>query len=405
MTRRSTTLWVIVLYAISGLPFGIVYDTIPVYLRLQGMSLKDIGLTNLVQLAWALKVLWGPLVERFGTPRLWVIGCLCALAAVHLGLAAFAWHPVQGQAWLPLLLVCLAVAAATQDIAIDGLFVRIMRASDDDGFGNALRVSAYRLSMVLGSGGAVMLVGFLGWPWVFVAAAGVFLAFTVPMALAPADAAESSSHVPFAEWVSTMQRWLNQPGALGTMVFILFYRTGDAAVAAMSKPFWVESKVTPFAIGFVNSSVGMLFTVLGALLGGWFTTRFGVFRALWALGLAQASGSLAYAAVAYFELSHEALYVAGTAEHFTHGLATAALMTFLTRLCEPKAAATQFAALTAVMALMRAGAGAASGVIAHAYGFAAFFCLTFAVALPSFALLPWVRRRLRATAVETMAPH
>lgn len=396
MTRRSTTFWVIIFYALSGLPFGIVYDTIPVYLRLQGMSLKLIGFTNVVQLAWTLKVLWGPLVERVGTPRHWIMGCLATLGCVHLGLAASAVYPAYNYTMLPVLLIALALASATQDIALDGLFVRMMRKSDDEGWGNGLRVSAYRLAMVLGGGGAVMMANSLGWPGVFVASAVVFFCLIGVMVLAPADAAENDRAVPFAEWVSIMRRWLAQPGALGTMGFIFLYRTGDAAVAAMSKTFWVDQGVDAWDIGFVNSTVGMLFTVLGALGGGFLTSRLGIWRSLWIFGIFQAAGSLAYAAVAYQNMSHMSLYVASTAEHFTHGLATAALMTFLTRLCEPQAAATQFAALTAVMALMRALAGAASGMMVEWVGFASFFMLTFAIAFPSYALLPWVKKRLDA---------
>ena len=65
--------------------------------------------------------------------------------------------------------------------------------------------------------------------------------------------------------------------------------------------------------------------------------------------------------------------------------------------CEPEAAATEFASLTAVMALMRALAGIASGYMVDAVGFASFFLLTFSLALPSYVLLPWVRRRLQAS--------
>jgi PAT family beta-lactamase induction signal transducer AmpG len=400
MSHRKTTVWVIVLYAISGLPFGMVYDTIPVYLRGQGMSLTAIGLINFVQLAWALKVLWGPLVERFGTPRSWIAMCLSILGAVHLVLAAMARGPHAGQAWLPGLLAVLALAAATQDIAIDGLFVRLMRRSGHDGLGNGLRVSAYRLAMVLGSGGAMMLEPVLGWPWVFVATAAVFFVLGLCVLRAPDEAAERAHPEPFAAWLHAFWRWLSQPGSLGTMAFILLYRVGDAAVAAMSKPFWVDQHVDTLAIGLVNSTVGMVATIAGALAGGWFTGRFGVFTPLWALGLVQAAGALAYAAVSYFELSHTGLYLAGTAEHFTHGLATAALMTFLTRLCEPQAAATQFASLTAVLALMRAVAGVASGMLVEYAGYTTFFCLSFAAALPAYALLPAVRRRLAAAEAQ-----
>ena len=44
-------------------------------------------------------------------------------------------------------------------------------------------------------------------------------------------------------------------------------------------------------------------------------------------------------------------------------------------------------------------AGAFSGYGVHAMGWAPYFALTFLVAAPAFALLPWVKRWLRAIAL------
>jgi hypothetical protein len=58
------------LYLSQGLPFGFFTQALPVLLRKQGMSLPDIGLTHLLALPWALKFLWSPLMDRYGSERL-----------------------------------------------------------------------------------------------------------------------------------------------------------------------------------------------------------------------------------------------------------------------------------------------------------------------------------------------
>lgn len=395
MTRQRTAFWIIVLYVITGLPFGIIYETIPVYLRMRGLSHEHIGLLNLVQLAWTFKVLWGPMVERFGTPRNWIVSCLFVLGCVHLGFAFSDAYQTPTFVFA-MLLWALAVASATQDMAIDGLFIRMTRHEEDEGLSNGLRVSAYRISMVLGSGGAIMLANWLHWQWIFGVCGLTFFICLALMFLGPQAAKQRPTGLPWKQWRQVLLSWFRLPGSWGTMLFILLYRTGDAAVAAMSKAFWVDQGVEPLAIGFVNSTVGMFATVVGALGGGWYTSRYGIFRALWVLGTLQAMGSLAYALVAMGDNSHSSLYLASTIEHFTHGLGTAALMTFLTHLCDPTAAATQFAALTAAMATMRAIAGAGSGFVVGALGFTWFFVLAFVAAFPAYACLPWVKQRLRA---------
>jgi PAT family beta-lactamase induction signal transducer AmpG len=59
--------------------------------------------------------------------------------------------------------------------------------------------------------------------------------------------------------------------------------------------------------------------------------------------------------------------------------------------CERRFAATQYAVLSALLALSRAGAAAVSGVLTEQLGYAPYFLLTFVLGLPAFALLPWVR--------------
>ena len=61
--------------------------------------------------------------------------------------------------------------------------------------------------------------------------------------------------------------------------------------------------------------------------------------------------------------------------------------------CERRYAATQFAVLSALLALSRTLAGGASGVLAERMGYAAYFFLTFLLAIPAFALLPWIKER------------
>jgi PAT family beta-lactamase induction signal transducer AmpG len=65
--------------------------------------------------------------------------------------------------------------------------------------------------------------------------------------------------------------------------------------------------------------------------------------------------------------------------------------------CERRYAATQFAVLSALLALSRTLAGGASGVLAEKMGYAHYFFLTFLLAIPAFALLPWIRNAGRSS--------
>src|SRR5258708_25468109 len=87
--RRSR--WLIfplagILYFSEGLPFGIVTELAPLYLRLQHVPLATIGLLGAVGSAWTWKVFWSPLVE-LGTYRRWISGALAAMTILLASLA------------------------------------------------------------------------------------------------------------------------------------------------------------------------------------------------------------------------------------------------------------------------------------------------------------------------------
>jgi PAT family beta-lactamase induction signal transducer AmpG len=82
-------------------------------------------------------------------------------------------------------------------------------------------------------------------------------------------------------------------------------------------------------------------------------------------------------------------------ESFAAGLGTSAYLAFLMSVCEKRYAATQFAVLSALLALTRWIAGDFSGGVAERVGYANYFLLTFLLGLPAFALLPRLRHASR----------
>jgi len=76
LQRPRTTLFLgsiaAVLYFSEGLPYGIVRELVPAFLRFHHVELTTIGLISSVSLAWTLKFLWSPLVDAFGSYRRWI---------------------------------------------------------------------------------------------------------------------------------------------------------------------------------------------------------------------------------------------------------------------------------------------------------------------------------------------
>jgi PAT family beta-lactamase induction signal transducer AmpG len=163
----------------------------------------------------------------------------------------------------------------------------------------------------------------------------------------------------------------------------------------MVKPFWVDRGMSLLEIGTISTTLGVAATIAGALLGGWLTSRIGILRALWILGLFQAISNLVYAWAAISDAGRGAIYAASLFESFSAGLGTAAFLAFLMSICEREHAATQYALLSALFGLTRSIAGGFSGWGTEHLGYAAYFAFTFLLALPAYILLPGVARYLR----------
>ena len=377
---------VALLYFIQGSPPAILWEVLPVYFRIHGVSLRAIGGLRLLELPYSLKVFWSPLVHRYGDRRIWVVACMLAIAVV-VGLLPFVDVAHPGWVVITLLLV-LTTLSATQDIAIDSYTVGLIK-REEEGAANGVRASAYRVALVLVGGGMVLLASILQWTLLYLIAAVVLAllalsTLVVPRLDLPATARE--------RWLAGFVGWIGTWNAIPLVLFVLFYRLGEYAIGPMVKPFWVDQGRSVFEIGLVPTTFGIILSVAGALSGGAFISRYGTFRGVWVLGLLQAVSNLGYALVAWASLGRFGLYGASVFESFSGGLGTAAFLAFLMNVCQKEHATIQYAFLSSIFSLTGRLMGGLSGLGAERFGYGNYFALTFLLSLPAYALLPWVKK-------------
>jgi PAT family beta-lactamase induction signal transducer AmpG len=385
--RYAVPAFAAILYFSEGFPFGIVNEGVNTYLSFMKIPLGTIGLIGSVGILWTFKFLWAPLVDAIATYRVWILGALLGLAVT---IAALGTVPPAGAAFWAIL-VALVIASATQDIAIDAL---VIRTTPDDllGLVNSARVAAYRAAMLLAGAALGILADRLGWRGAWMAVALVPLLLFAFLALRkPAEREIVERHENPLRGLLT---WIRRPGAWLLLGVILLYRMGDNTMMAMIRPYWVSRGFTPTEVANVTTTLGMICTILGAIAGGWFVARYGIFRSLLVLGIVQMLSNLTYALVAMTEAGRPAMYGAAIVETFCGGLGTAAFLAFLMFICDKANAATEYAMLSAVFAIGRTFAIAISGYLAQDLGFAGYYWLTAALALPGLALLPSIRARL-----------
>ena len=389
-TSRSKLRVVGLLYFIEGSPVSVLWEVLPVYLRVHGTSLRAIGALRLLELPFSLKFLWSPLVQRFGDRRTWVTS---AMLVVGIVVALFPLaDPAHELGMLFVLVLVLAIASATQDMAIDAYTVALV-GQEEQGPANGVRASAYRVALVLIGSGMVALAYWLPWTLLFGAASLVFAGLGLAVRWVPRldVPAEARRHwlAPFVGWIGTWR-------AVPLVLFVLTYKLGEFAIGPMVKPFWVDRGRSLLEIGLVPTALGIGLSIAGALAGGAFMQRYGTFTALWALGLPQAISNLGYAAVARWELPWPALYAASMIDSFSGGLGTAAFLGFFLAVCDPERATLQYAFLSSLFSFTGRLAGAVSGIGTERWGYGPYFALTFLASLPGLCLVPFIASWLPA---------
>lgn len=242
------------------------------------------------------------------------------------------------------------------------------------------------------------------WPAAFILA-GAAIGLSALRGRRRRDTAPPINRLTEGPMFGALMEMLQRPAIVPVILFVLIFKLGDSAMGFMVKPFWVDAGFSPADIGLVSVNIGLVLSIAGGVVGGWYTDRVGIFRGLWVLGLLQAFSNLGYAYAASvlplveqgtaIALEHKLLmYGASAVESFTGGLGTGAFLAFLMAIVDKRRSAAEYALLSSVFALSRSLAGWASGFGAETMGYSDYFLLTFFLAFPAYLLLPWARRML-----------
>ena len=393
----------------SGLPLGLVLFAIPDWLRSIGVDIRVIGLITLAQAPWSFKILWAPLMDRWapagmGRRRGWIALAQVALFASMLALAGVGSHP--DSPWVVgALALAIAVASATQDIAIDAYAVDVLR-REEQGVAVGARTALYRAAMLVAGTFAIWLAGIWGWPVVLTGLAALYLPLLVVTRLSPEpeESIAAPKTVREAIWLPFLGM-LSRHRALEILAFVVFYKLADNLAGALVSPFLVDMGYDPIDRGFWRGNISTAAIVGGTVVGGALTDVMGLGRSLWVFGLLQIVSNVGYVLVAGSPPNRPLLFGAVGFEAFTTGLGTGAFFVFLLRLTQKRFSATQYALFSSLFGIPRIVAGPICGFLVDALGWKTFFWLTIASGIPGMVFLarfvPW---GVREPEIEVEAP-
>lgn len=295
--------WVPSLYLGESLPYAAVMLMSLVLYQEMGLTDTQITLyTGWLGLPWVIKPLWSPIVDGIKTKRWWILAMQLLIGA-SLALLAFT---LPTSFWLQCslaLFMLIAFSSATHDICADGFYILGLTNKDQELY-VGLRNTFYRIGMVLGQGGLVMLAGLLqksemsiplSWSITFLAVAGLMLMLAAyhwkALPKPDSDSPKGEKLNILEDFGLTLKVFFTKPHLITALLFILLFRLPEGLLTKIVPLFLKRTiaegglALTDVQYGFVYGTLGVIGLLGGGIVGGWLVSKFGLKKMLWPLVL------------------------------------------------------------------------------------------------------------------------
>jgi uncharacterized membrane protein YhaH (DUF805 family) len=170
----------------SGLPFLLTGATFGYWLRDEDISLKAIGFLSWVGLAYTLKFLWAPIIDRLDAPVLgkllgrrrgWMLLAQLIVAGGLIAMAVIT--PDGGLVPLGVAALVVAFASATQDIVVDAWRIEAAENGEEIALLSGAYQMSYRVALLIADSLILVIAKHGGWPlsyWVMALFMGIGVA-------------------------------------------------------------------------------------------------------------------------------------------------------------------------------------------------------------------------------------
>ncbi len=366
----------------SGLPFFLTGNTLGYWMRDEGTTLSAIGFLSWVGLAYSVKFLWAPIIDRvdapllgrFGRRRGWMILTQILIA---IGLAAIGTLGLRaGLTSLGVLALVVAFSSSTQDIVVDAWRIEAAADSDELGLLSAAYQFGYRLAVLVTEAAILILANHFGWRLSYgimaaLMAVGVSasLMATEPVRAKKVLASKAETPLwtargfydavigPFREFFR-VYGWL----ALLMLAMISFYQLPEYMTGPMYNPLYHDLGLSKDVVGTVRASIGLVATLIGITAGGFSALRFGYMPTLIAGVVLKILVIANFATLAHAGPSIPVFGAVIAADNFGIGFAGVALVTYMSSLTSIGYTATQYALLSSAYTYVGKFAKGFSGV-------------------------------------------
>lgn len=385
----------------SGFPFLLVFGTLTLWLKQSGLTLALIATFSLVKIPYSVKWLWSPLIDNVKLPYLYKFGrrrSWAFVVQILLFISIFTMscvNPAQNYGFMAVLACLTAFLSASQDIVLDAYRVECFaKQPEKQANGVAIFVLGYRLGLIYSGAGALYLAALYDWNTAYkIMALGGLVGLLAMLFTTEAVAYEYQKQKrKISEFLATsvvepFKNFIKNPHWGWIILMVFTYHLSNAYFNPVINPFYDDMGFTKIEIANVMKLYGMIAAISGGIVGGLIITKIGLKKGLLYFGILQCFSTLLFSLQAIYGHNMPLFIVVVTVENFISGLATTALVAYVSSLCNKAYTATQYALLSSIMGASRDIFSSTSGVVAQFLGWKLFFVVSALMSLPSLLII------------------
>lgn len=401
----------------SGLPLVLLGSTLSAWLNDYGIDKKIIGLFTIVGMPYSLKFLWAPFLDKtniaflskfLGHRKSWMV--LIQSILISLLMIIGYMQPEYKLTTIAVFSLFIAFLSATQDDVIDAYRIEILD-DNEQGAGSAMAVFGYRIGMLISGFFTLILVDFFkknlnitdswGRAYFLMGTILAILSLLIIVISHPIQCKKEKVNKKTTKDVRQILKDLlinpflditKHKNWFLILSFVAFFKLGDAFASSLLTPFLTDIGFTLSQIALTVKMFGVFAVIFGAFLGGVLVYRAkNIMSLIFFCAILQSVTNSLYIFQHYLGNNIYGLYFTISVENVSAGIGSAVFVAYISKLCNKKYTATQYALLTSIASIGRTTIASLGGFAVNRFGWDGFFILSIILSLPSIFITLYLR--------------
>ncbi|WP_231861858.1 AmpG family muropeptide MFS transporter [Neorickettsia sp. 179522] len=401
-----------------GVPTVLVAPTLSVWLAKAGVNCSSIGLFALVGIPYVVKFLFAPFFDLytvpilgrcFGQKRGWILLLQQCVFFSIVGLSFM--NPLKNIYLMGFFALVVAFFSSLQEVVVDNYRISILRTKEQL-IGSSNVLLGWRVAHLISGALTLFLVDylcnsyglcedFINWRILYIFSAFLSLSASVTVlcmgepklkALKKEMSTNSRSFLP-ETIIQPLREILQMKKSVYIIILVVIYRSCDSLIATMISPFLLEIGFSLTEIAVVAKTFGLLFLIVGGVIGSRIVYRYGIIKGLIFGAVVQMLSNVMFVVQSKVGYNLPLLYMTIATENICGSIATTSIIGYISGLAsKARFSGSVYAIFSSLFIVDRSVLPVVAGLIADYFGWTVLFVTSVVSGLPALFLVLFLEK-------------